>query len=658
LTADALIGAGLAGGLVLLAFLTTGGTDLSPNTWVQIGLLVVAATAAASVLLLGAPGRRWGALTLLLFAALAALTFASIAWSVQPANSWLEANRTLSYLAAFGAALALARIAPGRWPAVVGAVAGFATVVCAYALLVKVFPASLDPGDQLGRLRAPFDYWNATGLAAAIGLPAAVWAGARREGGPVLRALSIPAISILGSVLILSWSRGALLAAVVGVGCWLALVPLRLRAALVLGLGVVGAAVVTLWGLGHDAVTHDGALLPARTAAGHSLGIVLVVVLAVMTLAGFALALAMERVTVGPLVRRRAGTAVIALLALVPIALIVGLAASSRGLTGEVSHAWTTLTNQNSVVTNTPGRIAQLGSSRPRYWSDGLKVGRHALLGGTGAMGFATARSHYSTDPLLVQHAHSYVIETFADFGLIGVALSLGLLVAWLLTVRRTRAGPALTAEAVAERAGLSALLAIAVIFGVHSLIDWTWFVPGVAVPALACAGWLAGRGPVAEPVGLVPARRRLLDVPGRAAAVVAVVAAAALAGWIVWQPLRSANSDAAAATAMLGGNPAAAIADARTAAASDPVAVDPLWELAAFYAALGNLPAAHHELTHATSVQPSNPATWEQLAAFDVQHGRAEEALSALHNALRLDRGSVQARQLLTQARARLGHG
>ena len=65
----------------------------------------------------------WGGVTLLLFAALAALTFASIAWSVQPDNSWVEANRTVAYLAAFAAALALARLLPERWPALLGALA-------------------------------------------------------------------------------------------------------------------------------------------------------------------------------------------------------------------------------------------------------------------------------------------------------------------------------------------------------------------------------------------------------------------------------------------------------------------------------------------------------------------------------------------------------
>ena len=123
MTSDAAFGCGLAALFVLVAFVTTGGTDLGPNTWMEIAAALLAAAAAAAVIVIGAPGRAWGGVTLLLFAALAALTFASIAWSVQPDNSWVEANRTLAYLAAFGAALALARLLPERWPALLGALA-------------------------------------------------------------------------------------------------------------------------------------------------------------------------------------------------------------------------------------------------------------------------------------------------------------------------------------------------------------------------------------------------------------------------------------------------------------------------------------------------------------------------------------------------------
>ena len=39
---DVAVGALLAAGFALVVFVATGGTDLGPNTWVQIALLVVA----------------------------------------------------------------------------------------------------------------------------------------------------------------------------------------------------------------------------------------------------------------------------------------------------------------------------------------------------------------------------------------------------------------------------------------------------------------------------------------------------------------------------------------------------------------------------------------------------------------------------------------
>jgi O-Antigen ligase len=704
LTADAVFGAALAAGFAVIVFVATGGTDLGQNTWVEITLTAIAAACAVAVVMLGARGRPWGALALLLFAALAALTYASIAWSVQPADSWVEANRTLAYLAAFGAAVALARLVPARWPAVVGAVGTVAVVVCGYALLAKVFPATLNAGDTLGRLRVPFSYWNATGLMAALGLPACLWAGARPDAGRALRALSVPAIAVLATVLMLSYSRGALIAAVIGVGCWFVLVPLRLRAALLLALGAVGAVIASGWALAHHAITHDGATLAARTSAGHTFGLVLLLMVAVMALAGAAAAYGADRVTLAEPVRRRIGIALLVLVSMVPVAGIAGVAASSRGLTGEISHVWNVLTSPTSHVGNSPGRIAQLGNSRPLYWSQGLKVGEHALLAGTGAAGFDTARTRYSTSKSDVAHAHSYLIETFADFGLIGIAVSLGLLAAWGLAVARTlgfrggsrTGGPdaaaaasasalataadspyavataadspdtlATTADSpaarttaqtnpsahAAERIGLFTMLAVVVIFGVSSLIDWTWFIPGVTVPALVCAGWLAGRGPISEPVGRAKQRRRLSASPGTAAAAMGIAAATLVAGWFVWQPLHSANQFGAAITAMSRGDSAAALADAHGAAASDPVSVDPLYELSAIYSARRDLTSARQELVTATSLQPSNPETWQALAMFDLDHHQPSLALLEFQTAQELDLSSASIGQQIGEA-------
>ena len=54
-------------------------------------------------------------------------------------------------------------------------------MVCGYALLTKVFPGQLDAHDIYARLQAPYGYWNATGLTAAMGVIGCMWLGARRS---------------------------------------------------------------------------------------------------------------------------------------------------------------------------------------------------------------------------------------------------------------------------------------------------------------------------------------------------------------------------------------------------------------------------------------------------------------------------------------------
>ncbi|MGZ4173111.1 MAG: O-antigen ligase family protein, partial [Solirubrobacteraceae bacterium] len=702
---DLLVGLALAAGLCAEAFVTTGGVSLRANTWAEVVLTFVGAALCAAALLYSTETRLWGAWSLVLFGALAALTLASISWSVQPANSWVEANRTISYLAAFAGALALARLAPRRWPAVIGAIATLATILAGYALLLKVYPASLDPREVLGRLRAPFDYWNAVGLMAALGLPACLWAGARREGNIFLRALTVPAMAILLVALILSYSRGALLAALIGVALWFALVPLRFRALTLLALSAAGGAAVTLWALDTHPITHDMVPLRARTIAGHSFGLALLLMIVLLAAAGLAAVIAMDQATLSRRLRRQVGIGLIAVAACVPVAGVGLVAASSRGLTGEISHVWDQLTSTKAPGPgNSAGRLVQVSNSRARYWREGLTVGSHDLLLGVGAVGYGTARTRYSQDKLIADHAHSYVIETFADFGLIGVLLSLALLIAWTVAAGRTlgarqpralarataaararrraltmraagdsgtAARPRPTSGAVAplsdeqalERAGLLTMLAVVVVFGVHSTIDWTWFVPGVTVPALMCAGWLAGRGPITRPVPELKARHPLQVVKGRLhvneplrLAGVAVIAAIALVcAWMIVQPLRSSDADQASVNALADGKLKLALSDANTALSREPVSVEPLWNLSAIYGTLGNTTRAKTELVNAVRLQPSNYSTWLQLAEFDLQVGKPREALALLNAALYLYPYSPETLSAVAQARSQI---
>jgi tetratricopeptide (TPR) repeat protein len=323
------------------------------------------------------------------------------------------------------------------------------------------------------------------------------------------------------------------------------------------------------------------------------------------------------------------------LAALLPVIAILALAVSSRGLTGEISHAWSSLTSTNATVGESASRITQFGSSRPLYWSQGITVGEHALFKGVGALGYATARTQYTKSFQTVGHAHSYVIQTFADLGLLGLLLSLALLVAWGRAAARAlapgRRWSQLPAEQSLERSGLLALLLFVVGFGLSSAFDWTWYFPALTVPALLGAGWLAGRGPLGAPVGRAASRLPALSRPGALGACSALVVVSLVCAWLVWQPLRSANDAAAVFSAP---NATTAFDDARAAEAADPLSLQPHLVLSKLYGDRGDEAAARGELVKAVQLQPRNYESWYALGAYDLGRHQAKLALPSLERA------------------------
>src|SRR3954447_24357703 len=355
---------GVAALFAVVAFAAKGGLLLGRTTKVELVLLVGSGLVVAASTL-AAPRREplFGLSAGGGFLALALFTVASIAWAAQPDDAWVEANRTLTYVAVFVAALALVRVAPDRWPALLGGVALAGVVVAGYALVTKVFPGALDPDELYARLRSPYGYWNSVGLTAAMAVPPLLWLGARRQGPPPLNALAYPGLGLALVSIMLSYSRGALLALVVGCAFWFATVPLRLRGAMVLAISASGALLVTLWTFSQDALTEDRLPLGVRVDAGHRLGLLLVaMVLALAALglfAGFAGAVRPLR----PSERRRAGIAVLCALALIPVGVGVGLTQTERGLFGTVGHAISQLVDPNATVpSNDPGRLTSAGS--------------------------------------------------------------------------------------------------------------------------------------------------------------------------------------------------------------------------------------------------------------------------------------------------------
>jgi hypothetical protein len=651
----------LAFGAVLAAIALegSGGLQLGPVTRVELAIDVAAGGLTAAAILVGGHTRRlWGALTLTLMGLLVAVTAASITWAVEPSGAWIEANRTLSYLATMVAGVALVRLFPQRWPSLLGGVVLASVVVCGYALLTKVFPGSLNPDEIYARLREPFGYWNAVGLMAAAAGPACLWLGARRSGHAAVSALAYPALGLLVVALLLAYSRGALLALAVGCALWFAVVPLRLRGVAVLATSAFCGGLVAFWAFASSPLSTDNVVLADRTAAGHELGIALVAMLVVLLVAGLGIGFASAQRAPSLEARRQAGVLVLILLALVPVAIVGALALSSRGLSGSVSNGWKNLTDPhaNGNITNSPDRLTAVGSVRARYWNEALKIAKAHKALGVGAGGYATVRPRYRTDTLDVRHAHGYVVQTLADLGAVGMGVSLALLAAWLAAATRTVGlwGPGRGAPWTPERVGMATLLCICVVFGVHSFVDWTWFVPGNAVLALLCAGWLAGRGPTVEPIVRLKPPRVTVREPWRIALAVAAVAVALVAAWTSWQPQRAVaeGSDAlGSAEAQRFDQARAQIARAER---TNPLSVDLLFQQAAIERADGNVAGARSALQEAVRDEPANPATWLALAEFELSEGRKPQALSAVGSALYLDPRSQEAISTYLQASGR----
>jgi O-Antigen ligase len=645
-----------------ITFFAGGGLPpVQQMTTMEIVLTLGCGVIVAGAVILTPPPRRsyglWPAGLLLAFAALSAL---SVVWSVQPDASWQNAGLMLTYSAVFGASIALARAAPAHWPAVLGGVILAAVVVCGYALLTKVFPARLDAHDIYARLQAPYGYWNATGLTAAMGVIGCMWLGARRRGHALLNALAYPAMGLLLVTLMLAYSRGALFALALGLALWFCIVPLRLRGAAVLLTGAAGAGLVVAWDFSRHALSADSIALPARVLAGRQLGVLLVAMLLVLTIAGMVIGFSTDRRAGGGIssrTRRNAGAVLLSILALAVIAFAGALAASHRGLPGSISHGFHSLTNPHAAVpSNTPGRLTAIGSVRARYWNEALKIFQAHPVLGTGARSYGTARLRYRTEDLEANDAHGFVVQTLADLGLVGLAIVLFLLAAWMAAAGRSthpfnrrwssgrwRSEPM---PYTPERIGMLSMLCLVVVFGVHSTIDWTWFVPGDACVALLCAGWLAGRGPLeraadGEPRGK-PRLHSLRELgPLRVGIAAAAVIAALLAAWAQRQPQRSADASQNA-LALSAGDPSGARSAAQAAVDYDPLSAEALFTLSTIQQHSGLTVLARATLVRAVHLQPSNPQTWQTLGEYDLRTGNPKAALNELRATVYLNPEAV----------------
>jgi hypothetical protein len=429
-------------------------------------VLVLAALALGAPL----PARRtaWGAL-----GALAALTgWVAIAggWSPRAATARGDLERDVLYLGALGAATLLLG---GVRRLVEPLLAAGTLVVIGYGLAGRLVPGVVTLAQTAsagGRLDQPLTYWNATGALAALGLVLTL-----RIAGEPSRPRSLRAAAAAGAVplcagLLLSFSRGALVAGAVGVVLVVLLAPTaaQLRsAACALVPGVVGAIAATR----PDGVRALEGTLAAREREGLAVLAALLVLMAIAAAAQARAAVRPQRTWPAGPARRLAVAALVGALVAVPVA--VGVAGSGGG--------------DQAGFGATTSRLGSATSNRADYWRVAWDAAGERPVRGLGPGGFGPAwlRERPYDEP--AKDAHSLPLETLTELGLVGLALLLALLGAVAAAAR-----DALRADA-AFAAGPAAAAAT---WLVHACVDWDWEMPALTLIAIACAGALLSAAP------------------------------------------------------------------------------------------------------------------------------------------------------------------
>jgi len=660
-----LAGAAFAG----IAFAAKGGTELTRTTITEVVIVLVSGLIVAAVFLWGRRRTSHGVTTLLLFTLLAFLTAVSVLWSITPELTYIEAGRTFAYLALFCAGVAAGRLAPKAAPALLIALLIGAVVPVTYGLASRVWPAALAENEVSNRLGQPFDYWNALGCVAAMAVPVALWLGSRRTGSSTARMLAYPAMGACVLAILLTQSRGAAAAALLGALIWFALVPLRLRSLPVVLIPTVLASGVAAWALSKDPFSKSLQPISAKVDVAGDFGVLVGLMVALLLLAGAAVEATSARRVPSARLRRRIGIVTVGAACLLPLAAFTSVAFSDRGLGDRFDE----ITSDTQVAPKEGGgRVFAASSSRGKYWREAFHVFDARTLQGVGGGAFATARLRYRTDASVTRHAHGFIPQTAADLGVLGLIVTTALGVAWLLAAlsgtnllprRWVRGGKGEDDDELPPRRDWDdariAVVAVAIVplvFALQSLIDWTWFVPAPTAMALAAAGFVAGRDPQwalaeerPEPVRWRPERNRIV------VAVVTLLTAGLLA-WAIWQPEASdrATNDALALAEQKQFD--RALERTKDAQELNSLTPDPFLVRASIDTMAGRESAARNSLEEAVIRFRGDPQTWYRLAAFQLGTlDSPEQALETLKGMLYLDPQSIPGRALFLNARARL---
>lgn len=467
-------------------------------------------TAVAALVIVVLPSWRPSTAALLALFVLVVLTIwtaVSAGWSPAPARATTEARLDLLYVALFGLGLIaagsgrLARAIPWGVLAAVGIVVGA-------GLLSRLAPDVVggDRGVAAGRLQWPLNYWNAFGALAAMGAVLALGLAADARARPLLRAVAAGAVPALAVAVYFSLSRGAWLAAAVGVLVLAALAVRHGSLGITLLLVATGCTVALLRLRGYPSLIGARAAVPDAS-AGHAYLVQLAVVVGLVGVAQWVVATGRGSprlmAALGE-VGRPVGF-VVAMAGLVAAAgayVVVGDRIEGRSAKGLrdagdfVSRQWEQFLSPTQDVATGTARLTSAKGTRSDLYRVAIDGFEAHPLRGDGAGGFAVRWARDRKVDEDVRNAHSLELETLGELGLVGALLLLGLLGTMIFAAIRGRRRAAGLGRG--QNAAVAAGVAVWV---AHAAVDWDWQMPAVTGSALVLAAAL-------YPIGRVRRRR------------------------------------------------------------------------------------------------------------------------------------------------------
>jgi hypothetical protein len=545
------------------------------------------------------------------FAALAAWTWLSLAWTDNTVQTSLEGFRVLAYLGAAAALLLVVRRETA--PALIRGVFAAIALVSLYGLATRLFPDRLGSYDLIAgyRLSEPLGYWNGLGIFAAMGALLALGILAR-DASVVARCLAAAAFPVLLCTLFFTFSRGGWIALGLGFLTAFALDPRRLQ--LVVGAITAGIpAGLALWAaFSSEALTKRDTPLSSAVDQGQVLALIVVVCATLAAAAVAVLALAERRIRPARSVRLAFAT----LLALLALGGGGGVLVNFGGPVGFVQDAYDAF---KTPPRTDPEELEQRlftfsGSYRPELWQEAWNQYRADPVLGSGVGTYEQYWNRNRPVPHIVRDAHNLYLETLAELGAVGLVLLLIPFGAAAVAAFGARKEPL----AVGAIGAYAAYL-------VHAAVDWDWELTGLTVPALACGVTLLVLGPATSRPLIPVASVRLAG-----AALAVVLAGVAFVGLVG----ASATSASEAAVEATPPDYDEAEDQARKARGWAPWSSEPWQRLGEAQLAAGKLAPARASFRKAIAKEPTDWELWFRLA--EASSGR--EQRRALAEALRLN--------------------